>query len=149
MCLTASHKNASFDLLERLSGGAETVGRRITGHSECVAGAVVISTCNRFEAYIDLDEPVTAGQQVGVEAATASISAASGIPADQLRETWSVHTDEEAARHLFAVSAGLESVIIDAPHFGPRTPRMPHTRRPGRSCGTRPERKIDRKRRTA
>ena len=33
MCLTASHKNASFDLLERLSGGAESVGRRITGHA--------------------------------------------------------------------------------------------------------------------
>ena len=112
MCLTASHKNASFDLLERLSGGAESVGRRITGHSECVAGAVVISTCNRFEAYIDLDEPVTAGQQVGIEAATAAISAATGIPAGQLHETWSVHTDEEAARHLFAVSAGLESVIV-------------------------------------
>jgi glutamyl-tRNA reductase len=112
MCLTASHKNASFDLLERLSGGAESVAQRITGHSECVAGAVVISTCNRFEAYIDLDEPVTAGQQVGVEAATAAISAASGIPPEQLHATWSVHTDEDAARHLFAVSAGLESVIV-------------------------------------
>ncbi len=112
MCLTASHKNASFDLLERLSVGAGSVGRRITGHSECVAGAVVIATCNRFEAYIDLDEPVTAGQQVGVEAATAAISATTGIPADQLHATWSVYTDEEAARHLFAVSAGLESVII-------------------------------------
>ena len=112
MCLTASHKNASFDLLERLSGGAESVARRITGHSECVSGAVVISTCNRFEAYIDLDEPVTAGQQVGIEAATAAISAASGIPADQLHSTWSVHTDEDAARHLFAVSAGLESVVV-------------------------------------
>ncbi|HEV7849032.1 MAG TPA: glutamyl-tRNA reductase [Mycetocola sp.] len=112
MCLTASHKNASFDLLERLSGGAESVAERITEHAECVAGAVVISTCNRFEAYIDLDEPITAGQQVGVEAATAAISAASGIPADQLHSTWSVHTDEAAARHLFAVSAGLESVIV-------------------------------------
>jgi glutamyl-tRNA reductase len=112
MCLTASHKNASFDLLERLSGGAESVARRITGHAECVSGAVVISTCNRFEAYIDLDEPITAGQQVGVEAATAAISAASGIPAEELHATWSVHTDEDAARHLFAVSAGLESVIV-------------------------------------
>lgn len=112
MCLTASHKNASFDLLERLSGGAGAVAERITGHSEYVSGAVIISTCNRFEAYIDLDEPVTAGQQVGVEAATAVISAASGIPAEQLRATWNVHTDEDAARHLFAVSAGLESVIV-------------------------------------
>ncbi|RLP71448.1 glutamyl-tRNA reductase [Mycetocola manganoxydans] len=112
MCLTASHKNASFDLLERLSGGAGAVAQRITDHSECVTGAVVISTCNRFEAYIDLDDPITAGQQVGVEAATDAISAASGIPADELRATWNVHTDEDAARHLFAVSAGLESVIV-------------------------------------
>ncbi len=112
MCLTASHKNASFDLLERLSTGAETVGERITTHTECVAGAIVIATCNRFEAYIDLDEPVTAGAQVALQAATDAVSAATGIPTDTLLQTWHTHTDEEAARHLFAVSAGLESVVV-------------------------------------
>ena len=112
MCLTASHKNASFDLLERLSTGADSVGQRITNHSECVAGAIVIATCNRFEAYIDLDEPVTAGAQVALQAATDAVSAATGIPTDILHQTWNTHTDEEAARHLFAVSAGLESVVV-------------------------------------
>lgn len=110
ICLTASHKNASFDLLERLSTGAESLGRSITAFDEAVSGAVVIATCNRFEAYLELD--LAGAPPLGRAAVTAAASEATGIAAAELREVWSLHVGEDAARHLFAVSAGLESVVV-------------------------------------
>ena len=55
ICLTASHKNAAFDMLERLSATAEHAAPRILEGHASVQGAVVVATCNRFEASLDLD----------------------------------------------------------------------------------------------
>ena len=71
LCLTASHKNASFDLLEKLSVDSSAVASALSDGIDFVSGAVVVATCNRFEAYLDIDEPLTAAQAVTVEAATA------------------------------------------------------------------------------
>ncbi|HEU4755601.1 MAG TPA: glutamyl-tRNA reductase, partial [Agromyces sp.] len=57
ICLTASHKNAGFDMLERLSASAEHAAPRLLAGHPAVQGAVVVATCNRFEAYLDLDTP--------------------------------------------------------------------------------------------
>ncbi|MGO2658209.1 glutamyl-tRNA reductase [Mycetocola reblochoni] len=112
ICLTASHKTADFVTLERLSVGTESIGSDIRAHSECVSGAVVVATCNRFEAYVDVDEPVTAGRAIAVEATIEAVTAATGVEPEQLREVFEVHVAERAAEHLFAVSAGLESVVV-------------------------------------
>ncbi|MGG7507314.1 glutamyl-tRNA reductase [Plantibacter sp. YIM 135249] len=112
MCVTASHKNASFDLLERLSVGAEGVAARLIEHHECISGAVVVATCNRFEAYIDLDDPVTAAASVAFEAAADAISETTGIPSAELRDVFGLSIGTDAAEHLFSVSAGLESVVV-------------------------------------
>jgi glutamyl-tRNA reductase len=50
LCVTASHKTAGFELLERLSVHTREVAPLIAENHECVQGAVVLSTCNRFEA---------------------------------------------------------------------------------------------------
>ena len=57
ICLTASHKNAGFDMLERLSASSEQAAPRLLDGHPTVQGAVVVATCNRFEAYLDLDTP--------------------------------------------------------------------------------------------
>ena len=54
LCVTASHKTASFELLERLSRHPETVAPSLMAAG--VQGAVVLATCNRFEAYVEADE---------------------------------------------------------------------------------------------
>ncbi|GAA1541175.1 glutamyl-tRNA reductase [Microbacterium ginsengiterrae] len=111
LCVTASHKTASFDMLERLSRTPDDVAPNLLRLASCVQGAVVLSTCNRFEAYVEVDEPVTAAGAVGVEAVIEAIEQSTGIPAAELDGAYDVHSGRRVAEHLFAVASGLESVV--------------------------------------
>jgi len=77
-----------------------------------VSGAVVLATCNRFEAYLDIDEPLTGGEAVAVESVVEAMAAASDVPVDLLRASVAVHQGADAAAHLFAVTSGLESMVV-------------------------------------
>ncbi|MEV7619566.1 glutamyl-tRNA reductase [Microbacterium sp. NPDC089321] len=102
LCVTASHKTASFELLERLSRHPETVAPSLMAAG--VQGAVVLATCNRFEAYVEADE-------VDSEAVIETVAQATGIPSADLSGSYQVVDDPHVAEHLFAVASGLESVV--------------------------------------
>lgn len=111
-CLTANHANAGFDLLDRVSRiPAAEAADRLSRH-EFVRGVVVLSTCNRFEAYLDLDDPLTAPDAVAAEAVAAAIAADAPDDAQLLRAAADTHLGVSAVRHLFSVTAGLESLVI-------------------------------------
>ncbi|WP_426320641.1 glutamyl-tRNA reductase [Microbacterium sp. E-13] len=112
LCLTANHRNASLDVLERLSVGAPTATRALVDDEIFVSGAVVLATCNRFEAYLDIDEPLTGGEVVAVESVVEAMAQASGVSPDLLRASVAVHSGADAAAHLFAVTSGLESMSV-------------------------------------
>lgn len=112
LCISASHKTAAFDLLERLSVHTTDIAPLIAEHDSCVRGAVVLATCNRFEAYVDMDEPVTAAGPVGVEAVLLAAEAATGVSASEFEGSYRVVTGPDVAEHLFAVASGLESVVV-------------------------------------
>ena len=111
LCLTANHRNASFEVLEKLSLGAPLAAGILVTERSSISGAVVLATCNRFEAYLEIDEPLTA-VAVAVENSLQVISAASGIDPAALRDTVTVLRGDAVAKHLFSVSSGLESVIV-------------------------------------
>jgi len=112
LCVSASHKTASFELLERLSVPRTPVAPLIAANAELVQGAVVVATCNRFEAYVDMDEPVTAAVALGVDATLSAIEAATGVPAAELEGSYTVLGGDDVAEHLFSVASGLESVVV-------------------------------------
>ncbi|MFD4958485.1 glutamyl-tRNA reductase [Microbacterium sp. NPDC058389] len=112
LCLTANHRNASLDTLERLSVGAPTATRALVEREIFVAGAVVLATCSRFEAYLDIDEPLTGGEAVAVESVVEAMAEASDVSPELLRASVAVHQGADAAAHLFAVTSGLESVVV-------------------------------------
>ncbi|MFD3443379.1 glutamyl-tRNA reductase [Microbacteriaceae bacterium 4G12] len=112
VCLTASHRNAPFELLEKLSTGASTVAETLVRDKDAVTGAVVLATCNRFEAYLDVDEPRVGDRSAGVDAVLEVVSQSSGIPASELRDRVAVLGGDDVVEHLFAVSSGLESVVV-------------------------------------
>jgi len=112
LCLTANHRNTSFEMLEKLSLGAPRAAGILVTESSSISGAVVLATCNRFEAYLDIEGPMTAAAAVAVENSVQVISEASGIDPAALRDTVTVIRADAVAEHLFSVSSGLESVIV-------------------------------------
>jgi glutamyl-tRNA reductase len=112
ICLTASHKNAGFDMLERLSASAEHAAPRLLDGHPAVQGAVVVATCNRFEAYLDLDTPEGDSPVDAVHDAVRAVGDVAGLEADELRTTFGFVHGNAVAGHLFAVASGLESVVV-------------------------------------
>lgn len=112
ICLTASHKNAGFDMLERLSATADAAGPRIRNGHSAVQGAVVVATCNRFEAYLDLDAAEGDSPVPAVHEAIRSVGAVAGLEPEELRSTFGFVHGNAVAGHLFAVASGLESVVV-------------------------------------
>jgi glutamyl-tRNA reductase len=112
LCLSSNHRNASLDVLESLSEVAPAATTDLVSTNDFVAGAVVVATCNRFEAYLDVEEPLTAASAVTVCSLLESLSERSGVSVDTLRASIAVHEGADAAAHLFAVTSGLESVVI-------------------------------------
>jgi glutamyl-tRNA reductase len=109
LCLTANHRNTSFDLLEKLSFGAPDAARTLVSGSAEVSGAVVLATCNRFEAYLEVDD---AEGSAATRDTVDVMSAAAGVDPSALRDAVTVLTGDEVVQHLFSVSSGLESVVV-------------------------------------
>ncbi|MDQ4081439.1 MAG: glutamyl-tRNA reductase [Actinomycetota bacterium] len=100
-----SHRRADLSLRERLHLGqreATELAAKLARGGE----AAVLSTCNRTEIYIVGEDAVTARKK-----ARAELSALVGLDAADLAPRLDELEGEEAALHLFRVSAGLESLL--------------------------------------
>ena len=109
LALGISHKTAPVALRERLAfteQEASEFARAATASAE-VREAVVISTCNRTEVYLVVGDPVQAeGDMLGLLARRAGIR-----PTELAQEIYSPRNCD-AARQLYRVTAGLESMIV-------------------------------------
>jgi glutamyl-tRNA reductase len=109
LALGISHKTAPLELRERL---ALTEGRAVGVLSELTAEepvheAAAISTCNRTELFLVVGDPVEAeSAALGILSRQADIR-----PTELLGHLYSLRAGE-AARHLFRVTAGLDSMIL-------------------------------------
>jgi glutamyl-tRNA reductase len=113
LSLTASHRELDLDALERLSTGSGSLARTIAGACEPVQGAVVVSTCNRFELYLDVEAPMT-GPAIDHTTTHAAelVAAASGVAVDAAARCFTVRVASEVPEHLFTVASGLDSMVI-------------------------------------
>ena len=104
-----SHKSAPVPVLERatLSGDALPKLLRDLFHAGDVAGTFVISTCNRVEIYADVNR-----FHGSVAAVCELLSRYSGIVTHELTGHLYVHYEEGAVKHLLAVAAGLDSMVV-------------------------------------
>jgi glutamyl-tRNA reductase len=109
LALGISHKTAPVALRERLAFTEQEAGEfaREAAASAEVREAVVISTCNRTEVYLVVGDPVQAESDVlGLLAGRARIRPT------ELAEAIYTPRNCDAARHLYRVTAGLESMIV-------------------------------------
>ncbi len=89
-----SHRHAPLELRERLylaDGHAAELAKEL--------GAVVLSTCNRTEIYLEGGDPAVA---------CAELERHSGLDLEGVLATWE---RGEAVEHLFRVAAGLDSLV--------------------------------------
>ena len=109
IALGASHKTAALALRERIAlteGGAERLGRELIGH-DTIGEAVALSTCNRTELYLVVRDPVEAESAV-----LSMLARRAGIRPTELVDGIYSLRNCDAARHLYRVASGLESMIV-------------------------------------
>lgn len=107
LCLTANHRNTEFDVLDRVARSVDAATASAFAAHADVRGAVVLATCNRFEAYLDVSDDAEAPEKIGTTALAALLDDGA-----ELAASVTALSGDEAIRHLFSVSSGLESMVM-------------------------------------
>lgn len=104
-----SHHSAPVALLERTAVTGDALGKLLHDvyGAPGVAGAVVVSTCNRTEVYADVEK-----FHAGVSAISDLVSRHSGVALGELARHLYVHYEDRAVQHIFAVACGLDSMVV-------------------------------------
>ncbi|HUK32872.1 MAG TPA: glutamyl-tRNA reductase [Vicinamibacterales bacterium] len=112
-----SHRTAPVDVRERVDFQARGVelalrtlaARKAGGNTGEIA---VLSTCNRAELYMACDDPAAAKSDL-----VSFVSAFHDVDASTLEPHIYDVVDLDAARHLFRVAAGLDSLVVGEPQI--------------------------------
>ncbi len=115
LSLGLSHTSAPVHLRERLIFSEEQIraslSRLSCGHiSGDMVEMVILSTCNRIEIY------AVSSQEVFTELEI-FLSEVRGVNRDEFTLHLYHHKDVDAARHLFNVAAGLDSLVVGEPQI--------------------------------
>jgi glutamyl-tRNA reductase len=109
-----SHRTAPVELRERVDFSARGVAEalRALATRGCTREAVIVSTCNRSEIYSACDD--TEATRADLERFIGEFNeVAAGDITPHVYELG----DLEAARHLFRVAAGLDSLVVGEPQI--------------------------------
>ena len=110
-----SHRTAPIELRERVdfhARGLEHALRTLAARSQQGGELAVLSTCNRAELYVACDDVETARAEL-----VSFVESFHGVDAAALEPHVYHVVDIEAARHLFRVAAGLDSLVVGEPQI--------------------------------
>jgi glutamyl-tRNA reductase len=113
LALGISHRTAPLDVRERVDfsrAGFQPALAALAGR-QAARETVIVSTCNRAEIYAAADS------DTAIDALTAFFSDYHRVEPDELRRHLYVHRGADAARHLFRVTAGLDSLVVGEPQI--------------------------------
>jgi glutamyl-tRNA reductase len=104
-----SHRTAPVDLLERATLPPDAAAKLL---DDVVSGdhageAMVLSTCNRVEVYVDVDK-----FHGGLAQTSELLARRAGVSLEDLTPHLYVHYEDRAVAHLFAVACGLDSMVV-------------------------------------
>jgi glutamyl-tRNA reductase len=109
LAIGTSHKTAPLALRERIAltdGAAEALlGTLVSGGA--ISEAVAVSTCNRTELYVVVRDPVEAESLL-----LGTLARRAGVRPTELLDSIYSLRNCDAARHLYRVTSGLESMVI-------------------------------------
>jgi glutamyl-tRNA reductase len=109
-----SHKTAPVELRERLDFQARGVepALRALGSRTAVREALILSTCNRAEVYAASEDLERARVDL-----VSFLAGHHNVAADAVLPHLYDRVDLDAARHLFRVAAGLDSLVVGEPQI--------------------------------
>ena len=104
-----NNRTMPLDLFERLTVPADRLSKALTDlrARRHVTEAVVLSTCNRIEVYVYAEKFHGAYQDV-----RDFLGEAAGLAPEDFADHVYASYDDEAARHLFSVTSGLDSAVL-------------------------------------
>jgi glutamyl-tRNA reductase len=104
-----SHRSAPVEVLERAAVGADEIPKLLDEmlHGSHVTEVMMLSTCNRIEVYAVVD-----AFHGGLADVSSVLGRHAALPLAELTEHLYVHYAGSAVQHLFAVAAGLDSMVI-------------------------------------
>lgn len=105
------HARAPIALRERIAFRSDELPAGLAALAHAVDEGLILSTCNRTEIYavIDRDRSVAAVRQL--------IAESRRVAPGTLDQAAHVYRGAEAARHLFKVAGGLESMVLGEPQI--------------------------------
>jgi len=105
----ANHRTAPLDLLEKMALDGERLTKYLHALVACdwISEAVIVSTCNRTEIYAVAER--FHGAYADVRDLVCDLTY---LPAEAFSDHLMVDYDTDAVRHLFDVSAGLDSMVV-------------------------------------
>src|SRR5436190_1149888 len=109
-----SHRTAPVELRERVDFQARGVADALAALAArgSTREAAIVSTCNRAELYVACDDVIrTRGDLMEF------VSVFNDVPRSDVAPHLYDAADLEAARHLFRVAAGLESLVVGEPQI--------------------------------
>jgi glutamyl-tRNA reductase len=112
LSLGINHQTAPVDIREKVAFAPDQLDEALVGLQGLAAvnETVIVSTCNRTEIYCD-----TSGDST--DTISHWLSSFHGMSPEELMPYMYRHADHEAARHLFRVASGLDSMVLGEPQI--------------------------------
>jgi glutamyl-tRNA reductase len=109
-----NHKRAPVELREKLAVADAALPAALSELQKSLGASemVILSTCNRVEIYAVHEETPPS-----LEAVTTLLAARHGLPVTSLAPAFYRHQGADAARHLFRVASGLDSMVLGEPQI--------------------------------
>ncbi|WP_067703392.1 MULTISPECIES: glutamyl-tRNA reductase [unclassified Erwinia] len=114
LALGINHKTAPVALRERVTFSPETLDQALNSllAQPLVQGGVVLSTCNRTELYLSVEQQENLQEQL-----VKWLCDYHGLSADDVRKSLYWHQGDEAVSHLMRVASGLDSLVLGEPQI--------------------------------
>jgi glutamyl-tRNA reductase len=108
LALTLSHRDVALEELERVAIASDELTEALPCllRAPDVREALVLSTCNRTEVYAWVNDPEAAAEQIRL-----FLEDLKDLPIGWTRTRACVLVGDDVIRHLFAVTAGLDSMV--------------------------------------
>lgn len=114
LALGINHKTAPVSLRERVVFSPDTLGKALDSllQQPLVQGGVLLSTCNRTELYLSVEE-----QENQLEQLIEWLCQYHHLDPDEVRQSLYWHQDNAAVSHLMRVASGLDSLVLGEPQI--------------------------------